>query len=188
MHIFLNFHWPAFLAIQLVFGIYWNNFIHSDICLRCQSNISEPVGLLLEWWIFDFYYIGYYSGSLCCMDTESMHVKEPQMLTGTAVNHFLSHTREQRFQQHGAHLLLFGFRCLFPSWKIILISSKAVQAFPLLHRTSSSIMTFWDGTFPQRQNSWCYTINKNNWLDLLFIRIWLDPDLCLLSWCLGQTT
>lgn len=95
MHIFLNFHWPAFLAIQLVFGIYWNNFIHSDICLRCQSNISEPVGLLLEWWIFDFYYIGYYSGSLCCMDTEYACERAPNAYWNRCKSFFKPHKRTE---------------------------------------------------------------------------------------------
>lgn len=99
-----------------------------------------------------------------------------------------NHTREQELQLHHAHLLLFGFRCLFPSWKTVLIPSKAVQAFPQLRGTPSSIMTLGDGRLPPGQKSPCCTDNRNKWLECLSIRMWLDPDLCLLIWCLGQTT
>lgn len=83
---------------------------------------------------------------------------------------FFSHSREQGLHLHGAHLFLFGFRCLFPSWKADLISSKAVQVifcFMGLHHQS------WHSEMAHCQSSLLHCQQKQ----LLFIRVWLDPGL-----------
>lgn len=162
-HIFLNVHWPAswksnsFLPpLEIVLGtLLWHIYqvpVQYNWSCRTVARMLN-IWLWLHWFLF-WKNVLHGHRECVCVRAQNAHWNSTKLST------FFSHTREWGLKWHSAHLLLFGFRCPFPSWKAVLISSIPVQAFPLFHGTSSSIMTLWEGMLPQGQNSQCCPVNK----------------------------
>lgn len=167
-HIFLSVHCPfswksnSFLPpLEIVLGaLLWN--MHQ---MPAQYNWScRSVAWMLNIWLWLHWFLFWKTvlhghREYVCVRAQNAYWNSSKLFT------FFSHTREWGLQLHSVHLLLFGFRCLYPSWKAVLISSKAVQAFPLLcglhHQSWHSEMA----RCHQGKKAGAALSRKNNWLD-----------------------